>query len=364
MTNATARAADGTSVEARHTHGVSVAGLTKRFAGKAAVDGIDLSVAPGEFFCVLGPSGCGKSTLLRLVAGLETPDAGAITIGGQEVAGRGRSIPPEHRGVAMVFQSYALWPHMSVFQNVAFVAEAGGRSRQDAAAATAAALEAVALTPFAERKPAALSGGQQQRVALARCLASNARVLLMDEPLANLDPHLRDVMETELARVHRASGATTLYITHDQREAMALASRIAVMDAGRVLQVADPVTLYRRPANEAVARFIGRGAIVDGTMMRHDGDGALVRCGALDIAVAADRSRAGTVRVLLRPADVRLAGDGPLSGRVTRVTWRGGVFELVVAHEALGEVQLHAATAPAVGETVRFAVDGGWVLPA
>ena len=347
--------------------GIAVDGLVKRFGGRAAVDHVDLAVARGEFFCVLGPSGSGKSTLLRLLAGLETPDAGAIRLAGRAVAGSGRMVPPEERGVAMVFQSYALWPHMDVLQNVAFVVEAGGASRREARARAQAALATVELSAFAERRPAALSGGQQQRVALARCLASNADVLLMDEPLANLDPHLRETMENELSRIHDASGATTVYITHDQREAMALADRIAVMDHGRVLQVADPVTLYRRPASETVARFIGRGAVVDGTMIRREGGEALVRLGAGEAAIACEAHAAGAdgaVRVLLRPADVTLDENGGWTGTVRRAVWRGGLFELEVEVSGLGIVQVHAHTPPPPGALVRMAIVGGWVLPA
>lgn len=349
--------------------GIAIGGLVKHYAGKAALDGVDLDVREGEFFCVLGPSGCGKSTLLRLIAGLETPDAGTIAIAGRTVASPRTALPPEARGVAMVFQSYALWPHMSVRQNVAFVAESGGQSRRQAAAAADAALEAVALTPFAARRPAALSGGQQQRVALARCLAAGAHVLLMDEPLANLDPHLREAMEGELSRVHRASAATTIYITHDQREAMALATRIAVMDQGRILQVADPVTLYRAPASETVARFVGRGAIVDATVLATAGGEARVRLGEAEITARADGApsgerREGPARLLLRPSDVTLTEAGPFAGTVVRVTWRGGVFEVVVACAGVGEVQVHTAEPLSAGEPVRFALAGGWVLPA
>lgn len=345
-------------------HGIAVEGLTKRYGGKNALDGIDLTVRQGEFFCVLGPSGCGKSTLVRLLAGLEAPDAGRIQLAGRTVADAGRLVPPEERGVAMVFQSYALWPHMSVLQNVAFVVEAGGAGREAARDRAEAALEAVALTPYAERRPAALSGGQQQRVALARCLASGARTLLMDEPLANLDPHLREAMEGELSRLHRASGATTVYITHDQREAMALADRIAVMNEGRVLQVADPVTLYRRPVSETVARFVGRGAVVDGIVVGGGSETARVRLGpgeaTLDCLPGTPR---GAVRVLLRPTNLSLEDGADYEGTVRRATWRGGMFELDVAVDGLGVVPVHAPRHQGEGTGVRFSIQGGWVLP-
>jgi iron(III) transport system ATP-binding protein len=203
---------------------VDLAGITRRFGPLAAVDGVDLRIAAGEFFAVLGPSGCGKSTLLRLIAGLETADAGTIAIAGRAMAGPGLHVPPEARGVGVVFQSYALWPHMTVRENVAFPVPRG----PDRAARVDRCLAMVELGAFADRRPADLSGGQRQRVALARCLAQEAGTILMDEPLANLDPHLRAAMEEELAAFHRRSGATTLYITHDQAEAMALADRVAI----------------------------------------------------------------------------------------------------------------------------------------
>ncbi|WP_372890859.1 ABC transporter ATP-binding protein, partial [Rhodosalinus sp.] len=246
---------------------VEIDTLHKSFGGRPAVAGVTATLEPGQFFVVLGPSGCGKSTLLRLVAGLERPDAGEIRLDGRSVSSQDHHVPPEGRAVGVVFQSYALWPHMSVRDNVAFPAEAQGIRRGDARARAATHLAAVALEGHAERRPAELSGGQRQRVALARCLAGGARTVLMDEPLANLDPHLRGRMEGEIARFHRETGVTTLYITHDQREAMALADRIAVMWEGRFLQVAPPQEIHDRPATEDVARFIGRAAVLDATLV-------------------------------------------------------------------------------------------------
>ena len=290
------------AARAQGAAGISLHNVTKRFGRTTAVDGVSQDIAPGEFFVVLGPSGCGKSTLLRLIAGLEPIDGGRIALDGTAVADGRFHAAPEARSVAVVFQSYALWPHMSVARNVAFPAESARLSRDAVRRVVDDALAAVSLSDLAERKPAALSGGQQQRVALARCLASQVRTVLMDEPLANLDPHLRSTMETELARVHRASGATTLYITHDQREAMALADRIAVMEAGRFLQVADPVDLYERPDSEAVARFIGRASILDGNVRQVQGVRASVEVGPLT-------------------ASRQTAGKGRVPGRV--VSWSG-----------------------------------------
>ena len=203
--------------------GISLDGVEKNFAGNPAVDGVTVDIPSGEFFAVLGPSGCGKSTLLRLIAGLEALDQGTIALNGETVSGPNRHVPAEDREVGFVFQSYALWPHMSVLDNVAFPIESRGVPRSTAQQDAGTHVATVKLDGLQDRKPGQLSGGQQQRVALARCLAGGASTILMDEPLANLDPHLRADMEGELRRFHTRAGATTLYITHDQREAMALA---------------------------------------------------------------------------------------------------------------------------------------------
>ena len=241
---------------------ISITDAVKRFGTETAVDGISVEIPEGAFFTVLGPSGCGKSTLLRLIAGLEPLDGGEIRLGGATASGAGNHVPPEDRDVAMVFQTYALWPHMDVTGNVSFPLECDGMPRARAREAAQTHLQTVSLTHYATRKPAELSGGQRQRVALARCLASGARIVLMDEPLANLDPHLRTRMEEELAAFHAASGATIIYITHDQREAMALATRIAVMENGRFAQEGTPEEVHDRPASEHVARFIGQSAVL------------------------------------------------------------------------------------------------------
>ncbi|MEM6438649.1 MAG: ABC transporter ATP-binding protein [Pseudomonadota bacterium] len=342
---------------------ISLLQATKSFAGKSAVDGATAEAASGDFFVVLGPSGCGKSTLLRLVAGLETLDAGEIALDGETVAGPSRHVPPETRGTAVVFQSYALWPHMSVLDNVAFPAETAGLSRADARAEAARHLATVDLAPYADRRPAELSGGQRQRVALARCLASRARAILMDEPLANLDPHLRAAMETELARFHRASGATTLYITHDQREAMALADHIAVMREGRFEQVAAPEEVYARPRTEAVARFIGRGAILDA---RAEAGEHALRLPDLGIEAACAGARpAGPARVLIRPEDTALAnGPASRSAVLEEVAYRGGAWEASARLEGVSEpVPVASRTRISDGERAPVVLSGGWVIP-
>jgi len=228
---------------------VTLSAVTKRFAGKIAVDRVDLDVAAGEFMALLGPSGCGKTTLLRLLAGFEAPDAGTIKIGSRIVAQAGQAtVPPEARGVGMVFQSYALWPHMNVRENVEYALKVRGMARDARNHRVERALTVVGLPDRAAAMPETLSGGQRQRVALARCIAMEPSVILMDEPLANLDVHLRDSLQAEFHRLHRELGATILYITHDQAEAMALADRVAVMHDGRIQQIAAPRRLYAEPA--------------------------------------------------------------------------------------------------------------------
>jgi iron(III) transport system ATP-binding protein len=237
--------------------------LTKRYGNVVSVDGIGLAVEKGEFICLLGPSGCGKTTTLRMIAGFLEPDRGEIRVGGKAISARGAVVPPERRNMGMIFQSYAVWPHMTVRDNVGYGLkmknlEAGEvRSRADAM------LKATRLFELADRYPGELSGGQQQRVALARALAPNPDILLLDEPLSNLDANLRGEMRFEIRRLHEEFGNTSIYVTHDQVEAMTMADRIVVMNAGRIEQIGSPEEVYERPLSKFVARFIGAGNVVD-----------------------------------------------------------------------------------------------------
>jgi multiple sugar transport system ATP-binding protein len=230
-------------------------GVAKTYSGASApvVQGLDLQIADGEFMVLVGPSGCGKSTTLRMLAGLEEPSAGRISIGDVDVT----DLPPAQRGVAMVFQSYALYPHMTVAQNLGFGLRMAGRSRKDIDAAVQRAAERLQLTPLLGRLPKELSGGQRQRVAIGRAIVREPKVFLFDEPLSNLDAALRTQMRIELAHLHRSLGTTIVYVTHDQVEAMTLGDRIAVFNHGRIEQVGEPMQVYQQPANRFVAGFLG-----------------------------------------------------------------------------------------------------------
>jgi len=231
--------------------------LTKRYPGVISVDAIDLSVAHGEFVCLLGPSGCGKTTTLRMIAGLAQPDAGEIRVGGKVVSSTRGVVPPERRNMSMIFQSYAVWPHMTVRENVAYGLKMKPLPEAEKRGRTATLLAATKLVAQAERYPAELSGGQQQRIALARALAPKPDILLLDEPLSNLDANLRAEMRFEIRRLHDEFQYTSVYVTHDQVEAMTMADRIVIMNAGRIEQIGTPEDVYERPNSAFVARFIG-----------------------------------------------------------------------------------------------------------
>jgi iron(III) transport system ATP-binding protein len=347
--------------------------VTKAYGAFRALDDVSLEVRDGEFMAILGASGCGKTTLLRQIAGFDKVDAGRIVIGDTVVSSTERHIPPERRRIGIVFQSYALWPHMTVAENVAYGLTVAGVKEPERARRVAAALTLVELDGFAGRRPAALSGGQRQRVALARCLVTEPSLVLLDEPLANLDVHLRAAMEDEFARFHKRTGTTMVYITHDQAEAMALADRIAVMDRGRLLQVATPSQLYREPADETVANFIGEGMIVPVEVTSVDGDGTCwtaVVGHAVPMRCAKAQTPAKVARACLRASDLRIVdATGPgVRVRVDRAIYQGGFFRLETHVEAKPELLLHL-TAPepfqfAPGAALQLQIADGWVIPA
>jgi iron(III) transport system ATP-binding protein len=259
---------------------ITVRNLTKRFeGGVVAVDGISFDVANGEFITLLGPSGCGKTTTLRLIAGLETPDGGEIAFGDRVVASadRGLFVPPEQRDAGMVFQSYAIWPHMTVFGNVAYPLRIRNVPRAEVQGRVAEVLRLLGLEGLADRSATKLSGGQQQRVAIARSLVGRPFLLLLDEPLANLDAKLRAHMRIELRELQRRLGITTIYVTHDQTEALVLSDRVLVLRDGTIQQAGTPREIYSRPANRFVADFVGFSNFLPGRLLETQGDRAVVR---------------------------------------------------------------------------------------
>jgi len=292
--------------------------LSKSFDGiKRAVDDVDLAIAAGEFFALLGPSGCGKTTTLRMIAGFETPDEGRIHVGGADVT----DVPVHRRNLGMIFQSYALFPHRTVAENVAFGLRMRGLARRDIADAVSRALKQVALAGYEARRPAQLSGGEQQRVALARALVVRPPVLLCDEPLGALDRKLRQSMQFELKQLQKDLGVTLIFVTHDQEEAMAMADRIAVMNAGRIEQAGTPAEIYGRPRTRFVADFIGEINLFAGAW--RDGEFRSAMGKALP---ANDPGRAGAGTVAVRPERMRFvpAGEAVVSGIIESANYLGG----------------------------------------
>jgi iron(III) transport system ATP-binding protein len=315
---------------------LQLTGLTRRFGRVTALDEVDLTVARGQFMVLLGPSGSGKTTLLRLVAGIDQATAGSITIGGRVVVDRQVHVPPERRGLAMVFQDYALWPQASVLANVAYALERLGLPRQETRRRSLAMLDRVGLARLANRRPPELSGGEQQRVALARAMVARPAVLLCDEPLSHLDTDLRVRLRAEIAALARESESTVLYITHDQAEAFALADRIGVLQAGRLVQCDAPETVYHEPATPFVARFTGIAGELNGQFAGQRDDGLLrveTPSGTILATGTAPAQAGSAATVLIRPAAARLFGaadDQALPGRVADIAYRGHGYDHLI----------------------------------
>jgi iron(III) transport system ATP-binding protein len=285
--------------------GIRIEGVNLSYGSNHVLKGVDLDIRPGELFAFLGPSGCGKTTLLRLIAGFNHADTGRVLVGGNDISG----LPPWRRDVGMVFQSYALWPHMSVARNVAFGLEERRVPRPEIARRVKAAIDLVGLTSLGERRPSQLSGGQQQRVALARTIAIEPKVLLLDEPLSNLDAKLRVQVRRELRDLQQRLGLTTIFVTHDQEEANTICDRIAVMNEGVVQQVGTPKELYEQPANLFVASFLGTANILEGRVTGEGGLRVFEADGGLRVPVPAGASIPAGAKMTFRPQDAAIVHD-------------------------------------------------------
>ncbi len=335
--------------------GLTMDGVTKCFGAKRAVDGVSLDVEPGTFVVLLGPSGSGKSTLLRCLAGIETPTSGTIALGSTVVDGPGVHHPPERRNLAMVFQDYALWPHLTAEQNVAFALRRLRLDADERRKRARSMIDQVGLAGLAGRYPGQLSGGEQQRVALARALVAEPGLLLFDEPLSNLDADRRERLRIDIGAMVRHHGATAVYITHDQAEAFALADRVGVLDQGRLVQFDAPEAVYERPATEFVARFTGLAGELEGTVVGFDGPNVVVEVGQGRVQgrllTGRRVARGQRVRLLVRPSGVRIAGHGARKGAVSAMAgvvrdaaFRGWGYEHAV--EVAGGQQLTGVAAP------------------
>jgi iron(III) transport system ATP-binding protein len=364
-------------------HMVELEHLSKHFGSELAVNDVNLVVEEGEFVTLLGPSGCGKTTTLRCIAGLERPDGGEIRIGGDVVAApaRGIYLPPEARNIGMVFQSYAVWPHMTVFDNVAYGLRVRRASDAVVKERTNRALELVGLGHLADRYATKLSGGQRQRVALARAIVYEPRVVLFDEPLSNLDAKLREQMRVELVRLQHEVGITSIYVTHDQAEALVMSDRVVVMDKGVIQQIGDPQTIYAHPTNTFVANFIGVANLVPGILRGHSGGFCELEVALGDsrpplrlLAAGGENARPEQPLTLsLRPEDIAVhlkkpngeAGANLFEGEVIQTVYLGNVLDCRVkvgTHELSVQIDHFEQIAPQQKVYLSFAPDHGLCL--
>ncbi len=330
-----------------------IEGVARRFGEVVALDHVSLQVAQGELLTILGPSGSGKTTLLKVVAGFETPDAGRVTVGGADIT----KLPPARRDIGMVFQNYALFPHLSVAANVAFPLEMRNVAKPEIERRVAEALAMVELKGYEARLPRQLSGGQQQRVALARAIVFNPRLLLLDEPFGALDRKLRETMQLEVRRLQRRLGLTTIFITHDQEEALVLSDRIAVMSRGTIQQIATTTEIYERPANDFVADFVGESNIFHGTLTA---PGSVTLDGGRILQVRSDKPAGSKVGVLMRPERFVASGANAFAGEVIESVYLGTSFKLRLACEGGFELlvrQPARGALPAAGTSVTVGIE-------
>jgi iron(III) transport system ATP-binding protein len=351
--------------------GIEIEGLAKRFGAVTAVRDLSLRVADREFVTLLGPSGCGKTTLLRLIAGFVAPDAGVIRVGAVTLSTPAAVVPPERRGMGMVFQNYAVWPHRTVYENVAFGLEVRRLPRAETRARVARVLELVNLAGLERRYPSELSGGQQQRVALARSLVVEPGILLLDEPLSNLDAKLRERMRWELKDLQRRTGITFVYVTHDQSEAMALSDRVAVMHQGQLMQFGTPRDVYARPASRTVADFMGLVNLLPSRVLRVGAEGVVAVAGNHPVVVPLppDAVPGAAVQVAVRPESLRLVALGPgaagepegaVPGKVAEVTFLGNLTDCHVTLDDGTRIRVQADPRQAleVGQRVAVHLEG------
>ena len=336
---------------------LELSGLTKRFGDVIAVDDFSLSVEKGEFVSLLGPSGCGKTTTLQMIAGFVQPSAGHITLNGRRLD----NVPARQRGLGIVFQTYALFPHMTVEENVAFGLEMRGLDKQERRRKVAAALDLVYLSHLSERYPRAMSGGQRQRVALARALVIEPELLLLDEPLSNLDAKLREEMQLELRRIQQEAGVTTVLVTHDQNEAMALSDRVSVMHHGRLMQEETPYHVYENPKSTFISTFLGKTNSLDAVIEHVDEAGSVLACNGIRLDGPPAPLRPGPVTLSLRPERIDMvdADDAIVSGRVVERVFLGDQWLFRIATD-LGPLLVVRANRgrrePEPGEAVHL----GW----
>jgi iron(III) transport system ATP-binding protein len=332
---------------------VELRGLTKRYGDIEVVDDISLAIGHGHLVCLLGPSGCGKTTTLRLIAGFVEPSEGEIRVGDKLISSPAHSLPPERRNMSMIFQSYALWPHMTVAENIVYGLKLRKLDRDTIAQKLAAILATTRLAALAERYPGELSGGQQQRVALARALIVEPETLLLDEPLSNLDANLREEMRFEVRRLHDAYRYTTVYVTHDQSEAMTTADLICVMNHGKIEQAGSPEDIYDRPRSEFVARFIGSSNVIKGKAQdeaRIGFAGSALRCVGGKLKAGADTA------VSIRPHDIRISATQPqpaeniVPGTVTRQVFLGGSRDYMVGLKDGAQLRVVTAAEESIPE--------------